>query len=488
MSLEAALDDERKQIIEIMERQKRKSEAQAKDASSRGRSQSPGMARTQSRGISGRSLSRGSVADDRFSITQHDPSERLRSPSSTRLKKDVLSDDEASLSSDEEQISDTDSEFGYDDGGALLPNFATYSPALETATTDKVNIKDEVASIGRADTARLIADAKKAEELDQLSAAERAVANARLVGQNVPRDVAEMVGADSRSPHNDKFFQEDKERKEKLKEYAVYKKKLVSPTGNANDNFLVPYTSDVEERKDSELARSLNEHVEVSPIESSGDNARAIRTITRGGFFEIVKGQKRPKTFLLCTDFSDESKYALEWCVGTVLVDGSVLYIINVIEDDDFSSMNLNGIPSQTYSKGSPLTPTASAPASAPSKSRDKLRTDNVERMTAEVLELLRLTKLQVHVVCESIHHPIPRHFIVEIIHHLSPTLVIVGSKGKSALKGVLLGSLSNYLVRKSNVPVMVVKRKLKKLTRRKANQFSNNIKPLHTLAEARID
>lgn len=488
MSLEAALDDERRQIIEIMERQKRKSEAQAKETASRGRSQSPGMSRTASRGMSGRSLSRGSGADNRFSITQHDPSERLRSPSSTRLKKDVLSDEELTgPSSDEEQISDTDSEFGYDDGGALLPNFATYSPGLETATTDKVSVKDEVA-LGKSDTSRLIADAKRAEELDQLSAAERAVANARLVGQDVPKDVADRVGADTGALHNDKFFQEDKERKDKLKEYAVYKKKLVSPTGNANDNFLVPYTSDVEERKDSELARSLNERVDVSPIESSSENARAIRTITRGGFFDIVKGQKKPKTFLLCTDFSDESKYALEWCVGTVLMDGSVLYIINVIEDDDFSSMNLNGIPSQSYTKGNTLSPTLSAPASVPSKSRDKLRVDNVERMTAEVLELLRLTKLQVHVVCESIHHPIPRHFIVEIIHHLSPTLVIVGSKGKSALKGVLLGSLSNYLVRKSNVPVMVVKRKLKKLTRRKGTQFSNNIKPLHTLAEARID
>ena len=39
--------------------------------------------------------------------------------------------------------------------------------------------------------------------------------------------------------------------------------------------------------------------------------------------------------FLLCMDFSPESIFALEWSLGTVLVDGSVLFIVCVIEDGD---------------------------------------------------------------------------------------------------------------------------------------------------------
>ena len=39
---------------------------------------------------------------------------------------------------------------------------------------------------------------------------------------------------------------------------------------------------------------------------------------------------------------------------------------------------------------------------------------------------------------------------------------MILGSRGRSALKGVLLGSFSNYLVTKSSVPVMVARKKLK--------------------------
>jgi len=38
--------------------------------------------------------------------------------------------------------------------------------------------------------------------------------------------------------------------------------------------------------------------------------------------------------------------------------------------------------------------------------------------------------------------------------------MAILGSRGRSALKGVLLGSFSNYIVTKSSVPVMVARRR----------------------------
>lgn len=53
-------------------------------------------------------------------------------------------------------------------------------------------------------------------------------------------------------------------------------------------------------------------------------------------------------------------------------------------------------------------------------------------------------------------------------IDYIEPTLVILGSRGRSALKGVLLGSFSNYLVTKSSVPVMVARKKLKQHSSKK--------------------
>jgi Universal stress protein family len=41
--------------------------------------------------------------------------------------------------------------------------------------------------------------------------------------------------------------------------------------------------------------------------------------------------------------------------------------------------------------------------------------------------------------------------------------MVIIGSRGRSAVKNVLLGSFSTYLVAKSSCPVMVARKKLKK-------------------------
>lgn len=38
--------------------------------------------------------------------------------------------------------------------------------------------------------------------------------------------------------------------------------------------------------------------------------------------------------------------------------------------------------------------------------------------------------------------------------------MTVLGSRGRSALKGVLLGSFSNYIVNKSSVPVMVARKR----------------------------
>jgi Universal stress protein family len=67
-------------------------------------------------------------------------------------------------------------------------------------------------------------------------------------------------------------------------------------------------------------------------------------------------------------------------------------------------------------------------------------------------------------------------HVNVSQIDELEPTLTIVGTRGRSSLKGVLLGSFSNYLVTKSSAPVMVARKKLKK-PRSQVKVSSNKIR-----------
>jgi hypothetical protein len=71
-------------------------------------------------------------------------------------------------------------------------------------------------------------------------------------------------------------------------------------------------------------------------------------------------------------------------------------------------------------------------------------------------------------------------------IDYLEPTLIVIGSRGRSALKGVLLGSFSNYLVAKSSVPVMVARKKLKKQSKiKRPNIRLSNV--LSTGSSARL-
>jgi hypothetical protein len=73
-------------------------------------------------------------------------------------------------------------------------------------------------------------------------------------------------------------------------------------------------------------------------------------------------------------------------------------------------------------------------------------------------------------------------------IDGLEPTLVILGSRGRSALKGVLLGSFSNYLVTKSSVPVMVARKKLRKHAKFNNIRLSNNLQRPNRLTTAIVD
>jgi nucleotide-binding universal stress UspA family protein len=447
---------------------------------SRGRSSSP----TGANGQRSRSGSTDDVNNElKWSITNHDPSERIVKGDQEETESDL---DWVNEISEEEHLSDDDNQekFQYDDTGNILPNYACHDEQM-----------DEISSILESSN---LSDKDMIQRLEQITASERALANAKTVGNNLDDEILNKIREDKQKltgDYNLNLTNSDQDanlRKQKLENYQSYRQKIIhqeneqkKKSSNAqtttkdevssdikdelNPDFMVPYTSAVEDKLDSEFASQLNETIREGEVGSNKAHSRVIQTITRGNFFQLINPKVKPKMFLVCMDFSPESIFALEWCLGTVLVDGSVLFIVCVIEEND-NNHNL---------KGNANTESA----------REQARLHMLNRAKHQVLNLLKLTKLQIHIVIEIIHHPIPRHLILELIDNLQPTLVVVGSKGQSAIKGVLLGSLSNYLVTKSSVPVMVVREKLKKINRFKSGSsvFSNNIKSL-TLSEARID
>jgi len=237
----------------------------------------------------------------------------------------------------------------------------------------------------------------------------------------------------------------------------------------AASGFNTPVDSDTEaDIEDVKRAQKLS--INMTSIISTPATSRCVRTIYRGDFPKMQReaqdNQRRVRKYLVATDLSDEAAHAMEWTIGTVLRDGDTLLAIYCVDEevgintdgsgDDQMKEQAAAIAASTkpsistpilgpVHSPSPLGPgirfgsTGSASASPMGRERGKAEQERyraVQDITDRVSKLLRKTKLQVKVVIEVIHCKSPKHLITEVIDYISPTLVILGSRGRSALKG----------------------------------------------------
>lgn len=281
----------------------------------------------------------------------------------------------------------------------------------------------------------------------------------------------------------------------------------------------------------SDIKHAQKLPINATPCISTPATNRCVRSIHRGDFIKMQQeardNQRRVRKYLVAMDLSEEAAHALEWTIGTVLRDGDTLLAIYCVDEeigisvnesssDDIPQEHLSGNPNSSI-KPMNSSPTSLEPMRIQSHQVSGSRTgstseiidQNIERSRAEqqrrravqeitdkVSKFLRRTNLQVKVVIEVIHCKSPKHLITEVIDFVSPTLVILGSRGRSALKGFILGSFSNYIVTKSSVPVMVARKRLRNPSKykRPSIRLANNIENPHqvidfrTLAAAKID
>lgn len=233
----------------------------------------------------------------------------------------------------------------------------------------------------------------------------------------------------------------------------------------------------------TDIKRAQKLAVLMTPISSTPETNRCVRTIYRGDFAEMQneasENQRRVRKYLVATDLSDEAAHALEWTVGTVLRDGDTLLAIYCVDeetgihrpDGDASPASeatmltaqaatiaattnkLQAQPGPTAvpvheHRSSPLRGANSATTSPAGRGRsyaEQERHKAVQDITDRVTKLLRKTRLQVRVIIEVIHCKSPKHLICEVIDFISPTLVILGSRGRSALKGSVRKPIINF-------------------------------------------
>ncbi|KAK4057862.1 hypothetical protein OIO90_001081 [Microbotryomycetes sp. JL221] len=199
---------------------------------------------------------------------------------------------------------------------------------------------------------------------------------------------------------------------------------------------------------------------------------RCTVVLTQGDPVKASEGRRRRK-YLVASDLSEESLYAIEWAIGTVLRDGDECFLVNIMETDTkFDSEDPH-------------------PSSSDKKARivnQRERQAGVLQLTRQATALLEKTRLNVTIICQAIHAKVPRHMLIDMIDYHEPTLVIVGSRGLTKIKGMLLGSVSNYLIQKSSVPVMVTRRPLRTSRRVQRKLSSLNRQARVSLAEASIE
>ncbi|KAL9603141.1 MAG: hypothetical protein Q9219_001344 [cf. Caloplaca sp. 3 TL-2023] len=321
-------------------------------------------------------------------------------------------------------------------------------------------------------------------------------------------------------------------------EKITVKKGPVHPNTNydrTHSRGVSPNISDSEELRDIQHAQSLA--IWASPIDNITPQ-RVIRTILRGDYRGIhdqaISKKRKLRTYFVATDISEEAAYALEWTIGTVLRDGDTLLAIYAVNEE--TGTGKTGDPERIeeleLSEGAmamrdttatmekmtseapqpPVSPSGSSALAAigfgnrarrdsdrgskDSRARTKGDTERlhaIDVISETCINFLRKTRLQVRVTVEVISCKSPRHMITEAIDYFEPTLVILGSRGRGALKGTLLGSFSNYLVAKSSIPVMVARKKLRGRKAKNVNptvRLANNLIPTtdSRLTRARID
>ncbi|KAJ5899294.1 hypothetical protein N7495_004038 [Penicillium taxi] len=323
-----------------------------------------------------------------------------------------------------------------------------------------------------------------------------------------------------KQPHSPSSVVEGKKpRKSALKVTIRPQTSFDIPTPYTQSAAGTPYGSEDEAEKE-DIHRAQRLSITVSAIDNSVPS-RSIRTIIRGNFAGLQEeadgGRRRQRKYIIATDLSEESVYALEWTIGAVLRDGDTVYAIYCLQED------LNGSSVQVGEGGKAmqdaaavvgtqtkeaaqisarnllgrLGPGSARPGSASSRvasdarvlPAEAERVKAVETVSDTFVKLLRKTLLQVRVAVEVIQCKSPKFMITEAIDEIEPTLVIVGARGQSALKGVLLGSFSNYLLTNSSAPVMVARSKLKRNTSKgKTIRLTNNLRTPKSLTQAKVD